>query len=573
MGAGTVTQGVAMRGAARRGRPLRRGLIGALAVLLAAVAGCSSPGPKPSPGPSGAASNGGSAAAPARGAPVTLRVLAGSELQDMAPILDDARKATGVSVQFTYTGTLDGADTVTSGKADGAYDALWFPSNRYLRLDPAGAGKLLSETPVMVSPVAIGVRSSQLASLGWDPAKVTWSQIGQAVAAQKLTYGMSDPSRSNSGLSALVGVASAFSGAQSALTQDDVAKASPALRQFFTGQKLTSSSSGFLAQAYQRSAQGGAGVQVGALVNYESVLLSLNRTLPADARLTVIRPLDGVVSADYPLTLLSSAKGPAQDGFQRLTSYLLRPEVQRRISDVTARRPVVAGVPLGAGLPGDVRPELPFPGSRAVADALLSAYQNQLRRPSRTVYVLDTSGSMAGQRLASLQAALTALTGSDDSGPVVRFRDREEVTLISFADSVKWEHTHAVPDQAPQEALAAIGSDVRSLSAGGGTAIYSTLEEAYKVVAQQQAAAQDDRFTSIVLMTDGESNEGASAADFAAFYKALPASGQAVPVFPILFGEGARQQLQGIADTTGGQLFDGVSGDLSSVFEEIRGYQ
>ncbi|MFI9272384.1 VWA domain-containing protein [Kitasatospora sp. NPDC052896] len=533
-----------------------------LALLLAVTAGCDSAHPRPTPGDS-----------PSAGPPVTLRVLAGSELQDMAPVLDDARKATGVTVQLSYSGTLDGAQTVTSGKADGSYDALWFPSNRYLRLDPAGAGKLLSETPIMVSPVAIGVRSSQLTALGWDPAKVTWSQIGDAVTAQKLTFGMTDPSRSNSGLSALVGLASAFSGAQAALTEDDVTRAAPALQSFFTGQKLTSGSSGWLAQAYARTAQGGSGPQVGALVNYESVLLELNRTLPADARLTVIRPTDGVVSADYPLTLLTSASPQARDAFQRLTAYLLRPDVQRKISDSTERRPVAPGVAPAAGLPTDIRPELPFPGSRAVADALLAAYQNQLRRPSRTVYVLDTSGSMAGPRLAALKQALGQLTGAADTMAVNRFRDREEVTLISFADAVKWQHTHTVPADDPGTALAAIDADVQSLSAGGGTAIYSTLEQAYRVVAQQQAAAQDDRFTSIVLMTDGESNEGATAADFTAFYHALPAAQQAVPVFPILFGEGARQQLQGIADTTGGLLFDGTSGDLNGVFEDIRGYQ
>jgi Ca-activated chloride channel family protein len=208
-----------------------------------------------------------------------------------------------------------------------------------------------------------------------------------------------------------------------------------------------------------------------------------------------------------------------------------------------------------------------------VADALLAAYQNQLRRPSRTVYVLDTSGSMSGDRLNALKAALGILTGSGDTRSVNRFRDREEVTLISFADDVKWEKVHQVPATAPEAELAAIDADVQSLSADGGTAIYSTLETAYREVAKQQAAAGDDRFTSIVLMTDGESNEGASAKDFADFYQALPASGKSVPVFPILFGEGAKDQLQGIADTTGGKLFDGMSGSLTGVFEEIRGYQ
>ncbi|MQS11777.1 VWA domain-containing protein [Streptomyces kaniharaensis] len=542
-------------------------LLGSALALLVVTACTSSsgggtpPAPKPTDAPAPTAR------------PGVLRVLAGSELQDMAPILEDARKATGVTVQFAWTGSLDGADAVSSGRADGRYDAVWFPSNQYLRLDDAGRAKLLSETPVMVSPVAVGVRSSVLGDLGWgDGSKVTWAQIGDAASAGKLSYGMADPSRSNSGFSTLVAVASAFSGAGAALTEADVQKAAPSLKRFFTGQKLTSGSSGWLAQAYSRAEPG----KVGALVNYESVLLSMNRTLPAERQLTVVRPVDGVVSADYPLSLLSSTAQTERDSFQRLTQYLLREDVQKRISEVTLRRPVTPGASPAAGLPSDRRRELPFPGSRGVADGLLASYQNELRRPSRTVYVLDTSGSMAGARIEALKAALGRLTGTDDTRGARRFRDREEVTLISFASGVKWTKTHAVPasgaQPGPQAELASINADVQSLAAEGGTALYDSLEEAYRVIDRQQKTAGDDRFTSIVLMTDGESNEGATDGDFRKFHDGLPAGQKAVPVFPIRFGEAAVGQLQGIADLTGGKLFDGT-GSLDGVFEEIRGYQ
>ncbi|MFF0410130.1 VWA domain-containing protein [Kitasatospora sp. NPDC004745] len=544
----------------------RSWLAAAVAALLAAT-GCTSsggerpPAPKPSDPPAATAQ------------PGVLRVLAGSELQDLAPVLEEARKATGVTVQFSWTGSLDGADAVSSGRADGKYDAVWFPSNQYLRLDDAGKSKVLSETPVMVSPVAVGVRSSVLDELGWgDGSKVSWAQVGDAAAAGRLSYGMSDPTRSNSGFSTLVAVAAAFSGAGSALSEADVQKATPQLKRFFAGQKLTSGSSGWLAQAYSRAEPG----KVGALVNYESVLLSMNRSLPKEQQLTVVRPVDGVVSADYPLSLLSSSAQRERDSFQRLTAYLLKEDVQKRISEVTLRRPVAPGVAPAAGLPSDRRRELPFPGSRAVADGLLASYQNELRRPSRTVYVLDTSGSMEGPRIASLKAALSRLTGADDTRGVRRFRDREEVTLLSFASTVKWARTHAVPasgsQPGPQAELAAIDADVQSLSASGGTALYASLEEAYRVIARQQSAAGDDRFTSIVLMTDGESNEGATADDFQRFHAGLSPAQRAIPVFPIRFGEAAVGQLQGIADVSGGKLFDG-SGSLDGVFEEIRGYQ
>ncbi|WP_045702082.1 extracellular solute-binding protein [Streptomyces rubellomurinus] len=551
-----------MSGLTRGRRARRGGLAVALAALLAAATACTSSPPSPPLPPTPTTAGAGA-----------LRVLAGSELQDVQPVLEEAAKATGVSVEFTWTGSLDGADTVSSGRADGRFDAVWFPSNQYLRLDPTGRTKVLSQTPVMVSPVAVGVRSSVLGGLGWgDGSKVTWAQIGDAAAAGKLAYGMADPTRSNSGFSALVAVASAFSGAGAALTEADVQKATPQLKQFFTGQKLTSGSSGWLAQAYTRAEPG----KVGALVNYESVLLSMNRTLPADQQLTVVRPVDGVVSADYPLSLLASAQPNRKDAFQKLSAYLLTPDAQKRLSERTLRRPVTAGVAPAAGLPADGRKELPFPGTRAVADGLLASYQNDLRRPSRTVYVLDTSGSMAGQRIGALKAALAKLTGSDDTRGARRFRNREQVTLISFASSVKWSRTHLVPASGsgpgPEAELKAIDADVQSLAADGGTALYDSLEQAYRAIEQQQAAAGDDRFTSIVLMTDGESNEGAAEADFRKFHDGLPAGEKSIPVFPIKFGEAAVGQLQGLADMSGGKLFDG-GGSLDGVFEEIRGYQ
>ncbi|MFE2105159.1 substrate-binding domain-containing protein [Kitasatospora sp. NPDC059463] len=538
-----------------------RGLTAGLAVLAAMVTACtSSAAPKPDPT---------RPPAPTAQAGV-LRVLAGSELQDMAPILAEAQKETGVTVQFSWTGSLDGAEAVSGGAADGKYDALWFPSNQYLRLDEKSRPKLLSESPVMTSPVAFGIRSSVLGELGWgDGSSVTWGNLAEAAAGGKLSYGMADPSRSNSGFSGLVAVASAFSAANAALTEADVVKATPQLKQFFAGQKLTSGSSGWLTQAYTQAEAG----SVGALVNYESVLMSLNKTLPPEQQLTVVRPADGVVTASYPLTLLSSAQPREQESFRRLTEYLLKEDVQKRISEQTLRHPVTAGVAPAAGVPTDRRRELPFPGSLAVANQLLASYQNELRRPSRTVYVLDTSGSMTGERLAALKSAMGRLTGSDDSRGVRRFRDREEVTLISFASKVKSTKTHTVPaGAAAQQELASINADVQALSAEGGTAVYSSLEEAYRVIERQQAAAKDDRFTSIVVMTDGQSNEGASDQDFKTFRAGLSPALRSVRVFPILFGDAAKAQLQGIADLTSGKLFDGT-GSLDGAFEEIRGYQ
>ncbi|MFF5446181.1 substrate-binding domain-containing protein [Streptomyces sp. NPDC012888] len=530
-------------------------MLGWVVPLVLVVAGCTGGGEGESRG------GGGGGAAYEEG---TLRVLASSELADMEGVLEGAREATGVRVELTWSGTLDAVETVASGRADGRYDALWLSSNDYLRLRPEAAGKLSSETTVMSSPVAIGVKGEALARLGWKPEEVTWSAVHQAVASGRLGYGMTDPVRSNSGFSALVSVASGLSGAQAALTAEDVGGVTPRLKEFFAGQKLTSGSSGWLAQAYARRGD------VDALVNYESVLLSMNRD--ARAGLTVIRPRDGVVTAGYPLTLLTSAPAGAREAGRALTGYLRGERAQKEITERTFRRPVTAGVAPAPGLAAEPRRELPFPGTRAVADGLLSSYEHVLRRPSRTVYVLDTSGSMReGDRIGRLKKALTELTGSGSSGTGRRFRDREEVTLLPFGSRVKEVRTHVVEPGRADAALDAIRRDVGSLEPAGGTAVYSSLEAAYAHLGR----GGGDGFTSIVLMTDGENTEGVDAAHFDSFFAGLPEAQRGTPVFAVLFGDSDRKELSHIAEITGGRVFDATDGkgSLDGAFEEIRGYQ
>ncbi|MER6077943.1 VWA domain-containing protein [Streptomyces sp. NPDC001833] len=507
----------------------RRPLLALLATAAVVLTGCTSE------------DHGDDSTAPKPG---TLRVLASSELSDMTAVFDRVRKDTGVTIRPTYMGTLDAIDLLAGGKTDGRYDALWLSSDDYLRLRPEAAKKVVSETSIMSSPVAIGVKTATVRSLGWKPADVTWSQVEQAVEAGRLTYGMTDPARSNSGFATLVSVASALSGAQSALTDDDVTKATPRLKRFFQGQTLTSGSSGWLASAYKRRGN------VDALLNYESVLQGISG-------LTVIRPKDGVITADYPFSSLASTSSATREDVRRVTEDLRTPAVQKLITDTTHRRPVVASVAPAAGLDTGRRRELPFPGTKSVADGLISAYENDLRRPSRTVYVLDTSGSMEGDRLSRLKAALTGLTGD--------FRNREEVTLMPFGSDVKSVSTHVVDDKAD---LAAIRKDTDALHADGNTAIYTSLEKAYA-----QLNPSQETFTSIVLMTDGENTTGVKAGDFDDFYNKLSADRQQIPVFPILFGDSSPAELQHIAALTGGRLFDARQGSLDGAFEEIRGYQ
>jgi Ca-activated chloride channel family protein len=492
----------------------------------------------------------------------TLHILAGSELKDVEPLFPDILAKTGINLVFDYIGTLDGAEKVAGGGAGG--DSLaWFSSTKYLALLPNGSSRIVAQQRIALSPVVLGVKRSRARQLGWENnANVTWKDVAQAANTGKFSFGMTNPASSNSGFSALVGVAAAFSGTASALTVNDIN--ADQLKQFFSGQHLTAGSSGFLADTFVADQS-----RVDGIINYESVLLGLNAGGKLSEPLDLVYPKDGIITADYPLTLLDSGK---RDQYNSLVSYFQSADVQRRLMTDTNRRPTTAGVALDSRFPTQTLIELPFPGQLSVVDTLIERYLDVFSRPTHTVYVLDLSGSREGPRLDSLKAAFKLLTDPNATGTsrFARFRSREKVTLVTFSTDVIDVQTFTVNDANNPADQAPITNYVDALQAGGNTAIYSAMDRAYQIVGQQRPGAPGD-FFSVVLMTDGENNSGESSGDFLNSVRA--ANLTSVPAFPILFGEGDVSQLNQIASATGGKVFDGRSGNLADVFKQIRGYQ
>jgi Ca-activated chloride channel family protein len=522
----------------------RRWLAATLVAGLAGVAsGCAQP---PAPEPAN-----------------TVHILAGSELKDLGPLMPDIEKATGLHLAIQYSGTLEGAERIVSGDPS---DFAWFASSKYLNLLQGSARRVQAQERIMLSPVILGVKDTTAQRLGWanNPA-LTWRDIALAAKAGQFHFAMTDPSASNSGFSALVGVASAFAGSGNALTVADVK--APELKDFFSGQALTAGSSGFLADSYVRSQ-----VSLDGIINYESVLLSLNAGGRLQKKLDLVYPKEGIITADYPLMLLNGSKRTAYD---KLVAYLRTADVQRRIMSTTSRRPAIPEVTPDSRFPTQVLVELPFPASLDVVNALLLAYLNEIRIPSHPVFVLDVSGSMGGDRLNGLKKALINLTGLDTSvtGQFARFRAREVITIITFSSAVQDTREFTITDPDPNGPdMAALRAYVNSLHAGGGTAIYDALEQAY-AVAGTAKAADPNRFYSIVLMTDGENNNGRDGNQFLQDYRSFPAETRAIKTFTVLFGEASPAELKRIADVSGGAVFDSRTAPLSQVFKEIRGYQ
>lgn len=171
------------------------------------------------------------------------RILAGSELKEIEPDILMAAHAAGVTIGLTYVGTLEMVDRVNSGEA---VDAILPPNGAYPSL--ALTHKPVAKEKLFYSRVALGVKASKVRELGWDRSTPGWGDITQAVRDGKFVYAMTNPTSSNTGMSALFAVA-----ASSARKTEDLAASEVdrnALKDFLAGQKLTAGSSGWLGEAY-----------------------------------------------------------------------------------------------------------------------------------------------------------------------------------------------------------------------------------------------------------------------------------------------------------------------------------
>ena len=483
-------------------------------------------------------------------------VLAGSELKELEPAIQNATRAVGVNLVFSYAGTLDIVERINAGES---FDAILPPNGAYPAL--ALQNKPIAREKLFYSRIALGIKREKAASLGWDKVAPTWADIAAAAGSGRLRYGMTNPTSSNTGMSALFAVASALAGKSEDLSVQDVDVQK--LKAFLSGQQLTAGSSGWLAEAFLRDPS-----SVDALINYEAVLLRANEKLPSSDQLTLIYPRDGMISADYPLLLLNPQK---QELFKRIVASLKATPFQKGPLAAAYLRPSNPEAATAPTLPTAVVAELSFPTRLEVIDAILGAFHAQWRKPATSIFVLDVSGSMRGPRLDGMREALKVLAGAGvptASSRYAAFQTRERVVLIQFSNKVGAPVSFQFDESDIQSVQEAVRTQADGLIADGGTAIYSALTAA-ELVAKEEIQRDPGRLVSIVLLTDGLNNEGVTFEQFKDSHR----SGTAARIFPILFGEGNVAEMQALSQLAGGRVFDGRKSRLALVFKEIRGYQ
>jgi Ca-activated chloride channel homolog len=542
---------------------LRTLFVAALACVLVAACGKSEP-PKPAPKVTDTT--------PKSAATSTLNVLATSDLRDAQPLEAMVQKATGVTIKFSYGGTMESTEQVLTGKTTA--DAAWFANAKYLLSDPQGQARVKLQEKIMLSPIVVGVSESEVAKLGWtDTTKVTWKTVADAAKSGKLKYALSNPATSNQGYMALVGVVAASTQKSEALTAADIDR--KAVADFLRGYKLVGDNSTYLSEKFYEQQ----GVYVNAFINYESWLLSMNQSGKLKEPMKLFYPREGIATADYPFMLLNEAK---RGEYQKVVDYLKGEEAQSWLAKTTLRRPVNPAVASAVNFPGGTLIELPFSPDRGLADGLIDAYLNEFRRPIASTFVLDVSGSMNNHgRRGDLVNALHSIAGADASltGRLARLSSREKVWMLPFSDNpgklTSFEFppaTSTANAQKKAEVLEEVRSYASALEMKGGTALYDAILAALNAMSAEQAKNRSYQY-SVIAFTDGESNQGRNFAQFKEAYAALPEDARAIPVFTVAFGEANDSLLKEIAKMSGGRSFDARKTPLPAVFKEIRAYQ
>lgn len=415
-----------------------------------------------------------------------------------------------------------------------------------------------------VSPVVIAMWEDVARSLGWPDQPVGWQTLQQRAASDP-NFRWSHPSTGQaSGLLATLAEFYAGAGKTRGLTEAD-ATAQSTLDYVSAIERTVKFYGEGEASIMQRIQQQGRDF-LDAFVAQEHLVVNYNRQNPRD-RLVAIYPAEGALWADHPLVLLelSSLTNNQRQTFKAFRDYVQSPEAQKLILDA-GFRPADLSLPLeGSAIspangadPSQPQTTLQMPGP-AVVDVVQNVWQ-YTKRKANVYLVVDTSGSMEGEKLAAAQAALREFL-SQIKG------DQEQVGLVEFSSTV-----NNIDD------LEELGSNrqqleqsIDVLQAGGNTALLDAVRAAY---ARLQQTGDPERINAIVAMTDGREN--ASSISLAQLRREIERGNQTgvpVVIFAIAFGDDADYEvLQSIADASGGQVRTGDLETIRQLYKILSSY-
>ena len=181
------------------------------------------------------------------------------------------------------------------------------------------------------------------------------------------------------------------------------------------------------------------------------------------------------------------------------------------------------------------------------------------KRRANVILVVDTSGSMKGDKLTNMQAALRTFLAQVPS-------DQEKLGLVEFNSGV----TNVIELDALAKNRGALTREIDGLQANGNTAFLDAVRTAYR---RLQQTGDPERINAIVAMTDGREN--ASRVSLQQLVEEVRAGNQKVPViiFSVAYGNDADMRLlEALSTTSGGQVRAGTPETIRDLYKILSSY-
>jgi len=437
----------------------------------------------------------------------------------------------------------------------------------------SGKDLIASTDNLVLSPVVIAMWKPMAEALGWGKKPIGWSDIlalardpkGWAAHGYpqwgKFKFGHTHPEYSNSGLISLIAEAYAASGKTSGLQLADLQK--PQTQQFIAGVEESvvhyGSSTGF----FGRKMFANGPQYLSAAVLYESMVVESYAEQNLAFPVVAIYPKEGTFWSDHPVGIVERdwVTPEHREAAKIYIQYLLaRPQQEKALQ--YGFRPAAVDVPLATPLdaahgidPKEPKTTLQVPAAEVI-NAILQVWKVQ-KKHSNVVLTLDTSGSMREEgKMANAKDGAKQLVQLLD--------DRDSFSFLPFSSDLRW----AQQDASVGNERAQLLTQIDSLFAGGGTALYDAVDSGYQHLAD--APNPDAKIQAVVVLTDGEDTESKLKLEDLMQRIKYNGENRAIHVFTIAYGRDARKDiLQQIADATQAKFYAGTPQNIVDVFRDI----
>jgi Ca-activated chloride channel family protein len=500
-----------------------------------------------------------------------VNVLASSSLE---PWLTTAASEFNASEQNTESGrqifvqidVAESGQAVIDLTANSEETTLWIPESDVwvdILVDRGNQAYAQNCSSVAESPLVIGMWRSVAESLGWPGLPLGWLDIGSLAAdpsawayysggefGDSLRLSHAHPGLSGAGSSTLLAIVQSAQSKTEAVSADEI---SDPIVQASVGafESAVSSFNSNSENLGETMAERGPGY-LGAGVMYESTIVQ-----HGNGDLVAIYPLEGTYMATHPACINQSADEESTEAAGIFRDYLLS-ETGQEQALAAGLRPVNPGVAIGSPLDeahgvDPSQPEIIFSEPEVDTVYAVQDLWQSARKPVNLVMLLDTSGSMRGSKIESMQKAAEEF--------IQNMGDEDSISLIEFYSQIDLLVDHAPLSSDRQQAIEA----VRNLEPGGDTSLFDAIGAGAQLI---QSNASPDAVNAIVVLTDGM-DTSSSRFRFDDNLIATATAGDTT-IFTIAYGDDADNELLSeLAARGNGNFYLGDEASIATIYEEM----